>query len=72
MKDQLMFRCDPEVRERVRQLCDRLQAKQIGRITMSDVLRDLVLTELERRLDERMREERRLEEQVREADQRGR
>ena len=58
MKDQLMFRCDPEVRERVRQLCDRLQAEQIGRITMSDVLRDLVLTGLERRLDERGAEQR--------------
>ena len=72
MKDQLMFRCDPEVRERVRQLCDRLQAEQIGRITMSDVLRDLVLTELERRLDERRLDERMLEERVREADQHGR
>lgn len=51
-----MFRCDPEVRERVRQLCDRLQAEQVGRITMSDVLRDLVVTELERRLEERRQE----------------
>ena len=58
MKDQLMFRCDPEVRERVRQLCDRLQAEQIGRITMSDVLRDLVVTELERRLEDRGAEQR--------------
>jgi len=56
VKDQLMFRCDPEVRERVRQLCDRLQAEQVGRITMSDVLRDLVVTELERRLEERRQE----------------
>ena len=34
----------------------RIQAEQIGRITMSDVLRDLVVTELERRLEERREE----------------